>query len=252
MPDATKMVRAKADIPVVERAEGRYTRHLGELATQGEPLTSSAEGFGALRVFDDVVVAAGASIHFGAHDGFEAVVYVLQGECLVEDERGRGTRLSRDGGAYARLGHGTRHNLRNASSTAPLRILVAVTVAPEANPSPRFVVGSFPREGPDLLWLASHDPEDHEAGALLLGASVRLGIATLGPGIDIAFSRAVGRGLYVSVIEGTIELGSGFVEEGGDARLSLENLRSPARIQGVTRACVVVADVALGFAQLLE
>jgi redox-sensitive bicupin YhaK (pirin superfamily) len=252
MQDATKRVRAKADIPVFEGAEGRYTRHLAALVTEGQPVASSADGFGALRVFDDILIVAGASVHFGAHDGFEAVVYVLEGECLVDDGRGGGTRLQRDGGVYARLGQGIQHHLRNASNSAPLRVLVAVTVAPQANPSPSFVVGSFPREGPDLIWLASDDPEDHEAGALLLGAPIRLGIATLDPGLDIEFSRAVGRGLYVSVIEGTIELGSGFVQAGGDARLSLENLSSPARIQGVTRACVVVADVALGFAQQLD
>jgi quercetin 2,3-dioxygenase len=248
MPDVMLEVRSSADIPVVARAGVRYRRHLGELSSRGEPLASRDEGFGALRVFDDVVVSAGGDVPIQAHDGFEAVVYVLEGECIIEQTGGPATPLARNGGAYVRLGHGVQHHVRNRSASAPLHLFLAVMVAPLAQPSPRFVVGSFAREASDLLWLASDDPADHQGGSLLLGSPVRLGIATLDPGLEIQFSRAPQRGLYVDVLEGTIEFGSGFVEQGGDARRSLD---SPARIQGVTRACVVVADVALGFVQRL-
>jgi redox-sensitive bicupin YhaK (pirin superfamily) len=249
MASATNHVRGKADIPVLERAGCRYRRHLAELAPRGEPITSSADGFGALRLLDDVVVSAGAGIRFEAHDGFEAVVYVLEGECLIGEEGGQTARLLRNGAAYARLGRGVQHHLRNPSDEASPRVLVAAVVAQSSNPSPTLAVRSLPEDGPDLIWIASDDPADRKSGSLRLDSSVRLGIATLDPGAESEFSRAVDRGLYLCLIEGMIELGSGFVEEGGDARMSLQ---SPVRVQGVTRARIFVANVALGFAQELE
>ena len=68
------------------------------------------------------------------------------------------------------------------------------------------------------------------------------------PGRGIGFPRAVNRGLFVNVLEGQIEVGSGFVDEGGDTRLSRD---SAVRLQAVTSARVVLADVAMGYAQQL-
>jgi len=200
-------------------------------------------------VFDDVVIDAGAHVHVDAHDGFESVVYVLDGECLVEDDRGMAAVIAKDRAARVLLGQGVGHDVSNPSSKSVLRVLVAVVVAPVSNPRPRFVVRSFEGEPSKIVWIAGHDVEAQHEPSLMLAASARIGIATLDPGAEIELPRAVDRGLYINVLEGKIELGDGFVDAGGDATQSRE---SEARLQGVTRSRVVIADVAMGFAQRIS
>ena len=239
-------IRSKDKIALVERDGYRYRRFLAELATRGEPLASSEDGFGVLRVFDDVVIDAGARVHVDAHDGFESVVYVLDGECLVEDDRGMAAVVAKHRAARVVLGQDVGHDISNPSSTSALHVLVAAVVAPAANPRPRFVVRSFEGDPPKIVWIASHEVEAQREPTLMLASSARIGIATLEPGGEIEFPRALDRGLYVNVLEGNIEFGSRFVDAGGDATQSRE---SEARLQSITSSRVVIADVAMGYAQ---
>jgi redox-sensitive bicupin YhaK (pirin superfamily) len=249
MGHGTMRARSRADIELVEHVGYRYRRYIDALDADAEHDRSYSRGagFGALRLFDDVTVDPGAHVSALAHDGFETVLYVLGGECVIEDDRGHATPLGRGGAAAMLLGHGIRHTLRNPSSTTTLRALVVAVVAPVSNPAPRLTAGPFRDDTSGLVWVATHGGEEQVEEAVV-GPTVRLGIGTLSPGVELGFPRAVGRGLFVDVLEGKIELGAGFVDEGGDARVSLE---SPARLQAITRARIVVADVAMGYAQQL-
>ena len=244
-------VRSRADVELVEHLGYGYRRHIGALDTDAEsdPPYSREAGFGALRVFNDVTVDPGSHVSVHARDGFETVVYVLAGECSLEDDRGRATPLGRGGPASALLGHEVRYELRNPSSTTTLRALVAAVVAQAEGPAPRIAVDPFEDDTSGLVWVATHGGEEHVEGSLVVGPTARLGIGTLSSGVEIGFPRAVDRGLFVDVLEGKIELGSGFVNEGGDVRVSLD---APVRLQAITRARIVVADVAMGYAQRLE
>jgi hypothetical protein len=243
-------LRTRADIPSVEYNAYRCRQHLGALAAQGDPHTSQERGFGALRVFDDVVIGPGSRIGVEAHDGLEIVLFVLQGECRVEDDLGEVTALRQDAAVCALLGRGIRHHLCNQSPTAMLHIIVAAIVAPVANPPPRLQVGLFAHETPGIVWFASHDAEERAEGAILLDSASRMGIATLDPGVEYVFPQQVERGIYMAILEGQIEFGpsSRFIDGGGDARSRLD---SAVRIQGVSRSRVVVVEVPLGFARQL-
>ena len=251
MRHGTMQVRSRADVELVEHLGYGYRRHIGALDTDAEndPPYSREAGFGALRVFNDVTVDPGAHVAVHAHDGFETVVYVLDGECTLEDDRGRATPLGRGGAASALLGHGIRYELRNPSSMTTLRALVAAVAAEVSNPTTGLAVGPFEDDTSGLVWVATHGGEERVEGSLGVGPTARLGIGTLSSGVEIGFARAVDRGLFVDVLEGKIELDTGFVDEGGDARVSLD---APVRLQAITRARIVVADVAMGYAQRLE
>jgi redox-sensitive bicupin YhaK (pirin superfamily) len=241
-------LRNKGDIELVECSGYRYRRYLGALGARAGSLDPRELGFGALRVFDEVVIDAGSRLRVEAHDGLEAVVYVLEGECAIEDERGQVSELPRDSAACVRLGEGTRYDVYNRSSTT-LGVFVAAIAAPLANPCPGLALARFARDVAGIVWVGSPAAGEHHQGSLLLGLSVRVGIATLEPGVEIRFPSALNRGLYAAVLEGYIEFDNGFVDAGGDARASLA---SPGRIQGVTRARVVIADVAMEFVQQLD
>ena len=242
--------RSPADIALVERLGYAYRRHLGALDTgvEGDPPCSLEGGFGALRLFNEVTVRPASQVSVHAHDGFETVVYLLAGECLIEDDRGHATQLGRGGAASMLLGDGIRHELRNPSPTTALCALVAAVVAEVSNPAPRLAVGPFQDDTTGFVWVATHGGEERVEGSTVVGPMARLGTGTLSPGVELEFPRALNRGLFVDVLEGNIELGSKFVDEGGDARLSLE---SPVRLQAITRARIVIADVAMGYAQQL-
>ena len=241
-------LRNEADVPVVLHAGCRTRRHLGTLAGLGDPVSSRERGFGALRVLDDMVLEPASQASLGAQDGFELVVYVLTGECRIEDDRGVGSDLGRDGAACAWLGRGARYDLRNLSGTAPLRVVVAALVAHSANPRPH-IAARVVDEAPGLTWFGSHDPDDQREGAILLGMSARAGVATLDPGGVHVFPKAKDRGMVAIVEEGYVGFGPAFVDEGGDARARLE---SPVRMHAVKRSRVIVLDVPMGFAQQLD
>src|SRR5271170_7409607 len=122
-------VRSRWDVEFVDHPGYRYKRYLGALGPSEPPLIEEA-GFGALRLFDDVTIDAGSRVRIEAHDGFEAVVYVLEGDAFIEDDSGAGSELAQDRAAYVLLGHGARHSVYNRSLRGPLRVLVAATVAP--------------------------------------------------------------------------------------------------------------------------
>jgi redox-sensitive bicupin YhaK (pirin superfamily) len=247
MGHGTMRARGRADIALVERPGYRYRRYIGALDADAEraPPDSHGGGFGALRLFEDITVDPGAHVPAHAHDGFETVVYVLAGESLLADGRGHATPLGQGGAASILLGHGIRYELCNPSSTTTLRALVTAVVAPVSNPEPRLTSGPFQDDTSGFVWVATYGAAEGVEGAIV-GPTARLGIGALSSGVELGFPRAVDRGLFVNVLEGKIELGSGFVDEGGDARVSLE---SPVRLQAITRARIVVVDVAMGYAQ---
>jgi hypothetical protein len=236
----------------VERTGYRLRQPLGAIGPRGETLVACEPGYGALELFAEAVIDPGARVAVDAPIGSEAVVYLLDGECVVEDEPGWEAALTPDHAALLVPGQGAAYLLRNPSSRAAAHALVAAFAGPSAHLAPRREVAAFGPRARGLVWIAApRDPKD-PAAPLHLESDARLGIATLDPGVEVVLGPAWNRGLYVDVLEGQIELGSAigagsaFVEAGSDVRASLE---SAVRIQGVTSARVAVCDVPLEFVQ---
>ncbi len=241
-------VRTRGTIPVVERAGYRYRQYLGALETASDLFSSAHVGFSALRVFDDVVLEVDSRASFRAHDGLETVLYVLEGAGHVAHDGGQPVELRRGVVAHIVGGREKRYEVHNRM-TSPLRLLLAAFVAPGARAQSPFTTRAFDPDAGGMVWLATPSGEEQSGGCIALGAAVRFGIASLAPGVEARFPSATDRGLYLSVLQGDIELNTGFLDEGGDARLSLES--GPARIQGVTPARVAIVDVPMGFVQEL-
>jgi redox-sensitive bicupin YhaK (pirin superfamily) len=241
-------VRGQGEIELGVFDGYRRRRHLGGLPDPGKPLASPTTGFGPLRVFDELAIDPGYRLSFERCDGFEAVLYVLRGDCLVEHDDGGAHELSRGSAAHVVLGDGRRYGVSNRSPTGVLSVLLAAFVAPLVHPRAEFAIRSFDEEATDVTWLATPAAEEPVHGAFAIGSPVWLGMATLDPGVELTFPSAANRGLFTVVLQGNVELQSGFLDEGGDARLSLA---SPVRMQGVARSRVVVVDVPMGFVQTL-
>jgi redox-sensitive bicupin YhaK (pirin superfamily) len=232
---------------MVEGNGFRYWQHLGSSEAAHNLFSSEHRGFGTLRLLDDISLDANGRAHLQAHDGLQTIVYVLQGDLRLTRDGGEPAELKRGVAARITGGHGARYEATGTSG--PSRFLVVAVVAPKAHAQAPLAMTAFDPEAPGLVWLAAGAEAEPSAGSLLLGSATRLGIASLAPGLEIRFPSTVGRGLFLNVVQGQIELNTKFLDEGDDAKLSLES--RAVRIQGVTQARVVIADVPLGFVQEL-
>jgi redox-sensitive bicupin YhaK (pirin superfamily) len=247
--------REAGSVPVIDGPGSRSRRHLSAPEAAAD-LWSPSTGahYGALRLLDDVVVQPGSTastLTVPAPEGLETIAYVLDGSCLMSHDEGAPATVAADSAVHIVGGRGARYDARNASTTAPLRMLVLAMVSPEAKPRPAFDVRAFPRRDVTLFWVATPAAEAAEGspdGALLVGPSVHFAIARLDPGVEVRFAPAVDRGLYLVVLDGTIELDHGFLDAGGDAHFALD---SHVRVQGVTAARVAIFDVQLAFVKEL-
>jgi hypothetical protein len=239
-------VRPREAIPTIERDGYRFRQHLGDLATASDLFSSVHIGYGALRVFDDVVIDAGATASFRAYDGLETVAYVLEGACHIAHAGDAPVEIKRGTAARIVGGHGTTYEGHNRGSS-PLRIALAAFVAPRAYEQAPFAARHFDPVTTGLTWLATPSGEDRDPASLPLGAPVSFGISRLESGERIRLHSALGTGLYLSVLEGNVEHDSGFLDEGADAKISLE--AHTVSIQGITRATVAVVEVRRGFVQ---
>jgi quercetin 2,3-dioxygenase len=239
-------------VPTIDASGSRLRRHLSapEAAANLWSL-SPGTGYGALRLLDDIVVQPGATLNVAAPEGLETIGYVLDGSLLLSHDDGAPATLAADSAVHILGGHGARYDGRNASTTAPMRLLVLAMISPEAKPRPAFDVRTFPIHDATLLWVATPAAEAVEGapdGAFPVGPSVSFGIARLDPGVEVRFAPVVDRGLYLVVLDGTIELDHGFLDAGGDAHFALD---AHVRLQGVTPSRVAIFDVQLAFVKEL-
>jgi len=241
-------VRVRTAVPVVEGNGFRCRQHLGSSEAAHQLFSSEHRGFGTLRLFDDISLDANSRASFQAHDGLQTIVYVLQGDLRLALDGSEPADLKRGVAARITGGHGAQYEATNRAGGSS-RFLVAAVVAPKANAQAPLAMTASDPEAPGLVWLAAGPEAEPSARSLLLGSATRLGMTSLAPGIEIRFPSIVARGLFLDVIQGQIELNSEILNEGDDAKLSLEP--GAVRIQGVTPARVVVADVPLGFVQEL-
>ena len=79
--------------------------------------------WGALRVFNDDVIAPGAGFPTHAHRDMEIVTYVLDGELEHRDSMGNHGVVKAGGIQYMSAGTGVRHSEFNASKTVPLHLV---------------------------------------------------------------------------------------------------------------------------------
>ena len=232
---AHQVVRGRTEIEQIRAPGVTVHRHVGPSAR-----------FGALRVADDLILEPEARAGLEGYGGSEAVVYVLEGDCVVEGERLEPVRLTTGQAVRARLPDGARGSVRNPAAGSRTRVLVACVAATSTDPLPLLARGPFERDEQGIAWVATHGGAEHVEGSLRLGESTRLGIGTIDPGVEVRFAPAHDRSLLVVVLEGTVELDSRLVD--GDARWPLDK---GVTMQGVVRARVAVADVPLAFVQQL-
>lgn len=133
------------------------TRHSFSFAGYHDP---NNVNWGALRVFNDDVIAAGKGFDTHPHRDMEILTYVLEGELEHKDSLGNVGVVKSGGVQYVSAGTGIAHSEYNHSKTQPVH-LVQMWVLPHArNLQPRYGQVDYTQADRRDTWLpiASGDP----------------------------------------------------------------------------------------------
>lgn len=194
--------------------------------------------FGPLRVLNQDVIAPGRGFGAHPHDNMEIVTWVLSGQLRHEDSMGNGAVLRAGDLQVMSAGSGLVHSEFNASNDEPCHLLQMWVLPRGKDGEPWYrdrSVACDARTG-RLLQVVGPD-EDAET----IDQDARFFVSRLLPGQEVEHELAEGRGAWLHVATGSIEV-AGTRLEAGDA-LGIRGAGSIA-LQGAEEAEVVLWDLA--------
>jgi quercetin 2,3-dioxygenase len=161
--------------------------------------------FGTLRVFNDDRLAPGAVWPMHPHRDIEGLTYVVEGLFRHEDNVG-GPPGPLPAGSVQRmtLGSGAWHSEQNASETEPMRFIQIWIMPGERGLPPGVEQKVFTQEDRTDRLLKAISGDD--AGAVLVHQDAHVFLARLNPGVDVGHDLGAGRGVYLYVIGGDVDV----------------------------------------------
>lgn len=176
------------------------------LLSNGVSGTVRPDGFGAIQVFNDDYLFAGAYVGMHPHANVEVITVMLSGTETHQDSLGYQQNLPAGSVQLISSGAGIRHAGGNPSATGEAHHL-QIWVAPrERNTSPSVQLKLPPAEVPATGWLSQISP-DGSGGGLTVKQDVWLqqGVFEKGPARYQLHQK--GHGVMLYVLSGDIQLG---------------------------------------------
>ena len=196
--------------------------------------------FGALRVFNDDVVAAGKGFPSHAHKEMEIITLVLEGELTHEDSAGH-VEVIRPGEVQRMTaGRGIRHSEFNRSDQ-PVH-LYQIWIRPDQND----LTPSYEQKAYDpALWRNQLHPvasgQGHP-GAVVFRTDAAVYRADLDAQVELAYGPSLGRGAFVYLIEGQLQINQSTLQTHDQARIIME---TPLTIKALEPTRFILIDVPL-------
>jgi len=172
-------------------------------------------GFGPLRVINEDKVIGGQGFGTHSHSNMEIISYVLGGALEHKDSMGTGSVLRYGDVQRMSAGSGVSHSEFNHSPDETVHFLQIWLFPDQQNIKPSYQETHFSPEAKrgQLRLIASPDGAD---GSLLIHQDARI-FATIVDGAQtLRHTLAAGRGAYVQVARGTLQV-NGITLEAGDA-----------------------------------
>ncbi|WP_175908134.1 pirin family protein [Burkholderia sp. BCC1640] len=208
----------------IRRAADRCHTRQGWLeSSHSFPLDGHAEAahppFGALRVLSEDRIAPTRGFGMQPRRDLEIVTYVLDGALAHRDSLGNGAIVRAGGIQRMSAGTGLMHSETNASRDRVLHLLQIWLQPAERGGRPGYAERHFADDGKRgrLRLVASPDGDD---GALSIGADARIFAGLIDGDEEAVFGVPAGRGIYVHVARGDVEVNGHALAAGDGARIA--------------------------------
>ena len=198
--------------------------------------------FGTLRVFNDDRLVPGAIWPLHPHRDIEGLTYVVEGSFRHQDDVG-GSPGPLPAGSVQRmtLGKGAWHSEQNASETEPMRFIQMWIMPAELGLEPGVEQKVFTEQDRTDRLLRAISGEDGDA--VLVHQDAHVFVSRLNVGVDVKHELASGRGVYLAVIEGDVDVTGERMTTGDTARIWDESL---VQISANATSELILVDVSLG------
>jgi redox-sensitive bicupin YhaK (pirin superfamily) len=201
------------------------------------------DSFGAMRVFNDDRLIAGAVWPMHPHRDVEGLTYVVEGTFGHRDNVG-GPFGPLPAGSVQRmtLGSGAEHSELNASEDEPMRFIQIWILPDTANLQPGVEQRVFTREDRTNRLLLVIGPSGDDVVKVHQDASVYVG--SLETGTEAVHEIGDGRGVYAYLISGSATFNDHDVATGDAAKVTGE---PSLRVRAASASELIIVDVPMKF-----
>ena len=206
-----------------DRGVGRHgwltTRHTFSFANYYDPRQM---GFRSLRVINEDEVAPGRGFGAHQHDNMEIISIVIEGALAHRDSTGGEGVLRRGEVQRMSAGTGVVHSEFNGSESEPVHFFQVWILPEQRGITPGYEQKLFPEEERRgrLRLLVAPGAQD---GALNINQDARLYSAILGDRETVEHQLASGRGAWIQVARGSVEVNGVTLAQGDGAAIENES-----------------------------
>jgi quercetin 2,3-dioxygenase len=176
-------------------------------------------GVGALRVFNDDRIVAGAEWPMHPHQDIESLTYVVKGSFLHADSLGNSGRLGPGAAQAMTFSHaGDQHSEKNGSPDEPMRFIQFWILPSTRGLETRVQQRQFTLEERTDRWLQIMGPSGTDG--LDLAQDARALVAHLTHAGRLEHTFGEGRGGYLYVIDGRLSLNGDALRTGDAAKVT--------------------------------
>lgn len=174
-------------------------------------------GFRSLRVINDDHVIPGAGFDTHPHRNMEIVTYVLKGELEHKDSLGTGSVIRPGDIQRMTAGSGIYHSEFNPSNDNPVHLLQIWIIPEKQGLEPSYEQKRIDVKTGGFTLVGDRHGTD---GAVTIHQDIKMLVAKLEDGQETSYSPEKGRGVFLQVMVGRVELNGELLKEGDGAEIS--------------------------------
>ena len=177
--------------------------------------------FGPLRVINDDIIQPGEGFPTHPHRDMEIVTIIFEGTVAHKDSTGGEGTITVNEIQRMTAGKGILHSEFNASDTEVLKLLQIWFIPNQQGLTPSYEQMKFSHEEKKnkLLKVVSGKKED---GIIFINQDAEIFLSDLEPGIKLNYEVKDKRGVYIQIVDGTLNVNGNKIEKGDALKITDE------------------------------